>query len=126
MLAMGRRYNYTMPHITGYKTVLSQECLLDFETTINIYAFKGNAFVTVYTDDYVTPVCWDTRVKDFRGYASEPHSNIILCFSRRNMCSLSLFQCQGTRCSKLAAKHWKTYFHFYTFYRLSSLGTFSR
>jgi len=25
MFAMGRRYNYTMPHTTGYKTVLSQQ-----------------------------------------------------------------------------------------------------
>jgi hypothetical protein len=67
-------------------------CLLDFETTVNIYAFKGNAFVAVYTDDYDTPVSWGTRVKDFRGYVSEPHSNIIFCFLRRNMCSLSLLQ----------------------------------
>jgi len=88
MFAMGRHYNYTMHYTTSYKTVLSQQSV---ETTVNIYAFKGNAFVAVYTYDYDTPVSY-TRVKDFRGYASEPHSNIILCFLRRNTCSLSLLQ----------------------------------
>ena len=67
-------------------------CLLDFGTTVNFSAFKGNAFVAVYTDGSETPVSWDTRVTNFRGYAFELHFNIILCFLRRNMCSLSLLQ----------------------------------
>jgi len=31
--------------------------------------------VAVYTHDSDTPVSWDTRLKEFRGYASEPYFN---------------------------------------------------
>jgi len=83
---------HNAPHNQLQNRTLPAVCLLDFGTTVNFYAFKENAFVAVCTDKSDTPVSWDTRVKDFRGYASETHFTTILCFLRRNMCSLSLIQ----------------------------------
>jgi hypothetical protein len=52
-----------MLHITSYKTVLSQRSLSPgLLNNFNFYAFTGNAFVAVYTDDSDTTVSWDTPV----------------------------------------------------------------